>query len=93
MVEVDINHTDIDKNALYAAMGVPEFWRFNGRVWRIYQLQGGGYGECDRSPTFPAVSKDDLYQFLTASQVDEVAAETTFRTWLRTQMNEPSSME
>ena len=37
VVEVDINHTDIDKNALYAAMGVPEFWRFDSKVWRIYQ--------------------------------------------------------
>jgi hypothetical protein len=36
--------THIDKNALCAAMGVPEFWRFNGQVWRIYQMQGGGYG-------------------------------------------------
>jgi len=38
VVEVDINHTDVDKNALYAAMGVPELWRFNGQAWRIYQL-------------------------------------------------------
>ena len=93
IVEVDINHTDIDKNALYAAMGVPEFWRFNGRVWRIYELRDGGYGECDRSPTFPMVAKDDLYQFLIASQADEVAAEINFRTWLRTQINNPLSME
>lgn len=30
VVEVDITHTDINKRALYASMGVPEFWRFNG---------------------------------------------------------------
>ncbi|MEO1404361.1 MAG: Uma2 family endonuclease [Cyanobacteria bacterium J06635_1] len=36
VVEVDITHTDIDKNRLYASMGVPEFWRFNGQTWRIY---------------------------------------------------------
>ncbi|MGB3311512.1 MAG: Uma2 family endonuclease [Nodosilinea sp.] len=89
VVEVDINHTDIDKNALYAAMGVPEFWRFNGRVWRIYQLEGMGYGECDQSPTFPVISKDDLYQFLTACQADEVEAEINFRTWIKNQINEP----
>ena len=87
VVEVDINHTDIDKNALYAAMGVPEFWRFNGRVWRIYELRDGAYGECDRSPTFSMISKDDLYQFLTTCQTDEVAAEINFRTWLRSQIN------
>ncbi|MGF1517520.1 MAG: Uma2 family endonuclease [Nodosilinea sp.] len=87
VVEVDINHTDIDKNALYAAMGVPEFWRFNGRGWCIYELQGGEYRECDISPTFPMIAKDDLYQFLTTCQTDEVAAEINFRTWLRTQIN------
>lgn len=88
IVEVDINHTDIDKNALYAAMGVPEFWRFNGRVWRIYQLREGEYGECERSPTFPIIAKDDLYQFLAACQISEVEAEVSFRTWLRTQIDE-----
>jgi Uma2 family endonuclease len=30
VVEVDITHTDIDKPALYASMGVPEFWRYGG---------------------------------------------------------------
>ncbi|NEQ44007.1 MAG: Uma2 family endonuclease [Leptolyngbya sp. SIOISBB] len=83
VVEVDINHTDIDKNALYAAMGVPEFWRFNGKVWRIYQLRDSAYRECDRSPTFPSIAKDDLYQFLTACQQDEVEAELNLRSWLR----------
>jgi Uma2 family endonuclease len=37
LVEVDITHSDIDKLRLYASMGVPEFWRYNGEVWRIYQ--------------------------------------------------------
>ena len=38
VVEVDITHTDINKNALYASMGVPEFWRFNGQTWQILCL-------------------------------------------------------
>ncbi|WP_289500744.1 Uma2 family endonuclease [Gloeocapsopsis sp. IPPAS B-1203] len=38
VVEVDITHTDIDKNALYAHLGIPEFWRYDGAVLRIYQL-------------------------------------------------------
>ena len=51
VVEVDITHTDIDKNALYAQMGVPEFWRFNGEVLKIYQLHQQAYQEVDTSPT------------------------------------------
>lgn len=83
VVEVDITHTDIDKNRLYAAMGVPELWRYNGRDWRIFQLQDGEYQECDRSPTFDWVEKEYLYQFLAQAQQDEIAAERTWRQFVQ----------
>jgi Uma2 family endonuclease len=83
IVEVDITNTDLNKNVFYASLGIPEFWRFNGEVWRIYQLQGQRYIECDRSPTFPIVEKADLYRFLEAAQQDEVSAELEFRAWLQ----------
>ena len=83
VVEVDITHTDIDKLQLYAAMGVPEFWRYNGEVWRIYCLQNQGYQEAEVSPTFPQVPKIKLYEFLSMARQDEVEAEQRLRTWLR----------
>ncbi|NKB17076.1 MAG: Uma2 family endonuclease [Pseudanabaena sp. CRU_2_10] len=86
VVEVDITHTDLNKDALYASMGVSEFWRFNGRVWQILQLVDGVYVECDRSLTFPIVEKMDLYRFLEAALLDEVEAETNFRQWVRQQI-------
>ena len=86
VVEVDITHTDIDKNRLYAAMGVPEFWRYNGEVWRIYQLENGEYQERETSPTFTGVKKKDLYRFLAEAQQDEMEAERNFRTYVREQL-------
>lgn len=83
VVEVDITHTDINKPALYASMGVPEFWRYDGREWRIYQLQGNEYLEVPNSPTFPIVSKEKFYEFLAIAQTDEVAAEVNLREWVR----------
>ncbi len=83
IVEVDITNTDIHKNRLYASLGVPEFWRFNGREWKILCLVDGAYVECDRSPTFPILEKSDFYQFLETAFVDEVAAEVTFRKWVQ----------
>jgi Uma2 family endonuclease len=83
VVEVDITHTDIDKNRLYASMGVPEFWRFDGTVWRVLVLDGAGYQEVSHSPTFPGVEKADLYRFLAEAQLDEVDAEVSFRQWVR----------
>lgn len=86
VVEVDITHSDLNKNALYASMGVPEFWRFNGQELRILQLAAGAYIDCDRSPTFPLVSKANLYQFLEVALHDEVAAEIDLRHWVRQQL-------
>lgn len=90
VVEVDITHTDIDKNQLYAAMGVPEFWRYNGQSWRIYRLQAGVYQACDRSPTFPWVEKSHLYQFLEHAQQDEIEAEKAFRQFANQQVGQQS---
>jgi Uma2 family endonuclease len=85
VVEVDITHTDIAKNQLYSSFGIPEFWRFNGEVWRIYQLQKGVYVEVETSPTFPQVPKDQLYAFLERAKADEIEAVQSLRAWWQTQ--------
>lgn len=74
VVEVDITHTDIKKNQFYAGLGIPEFWRFNGKTWHIYQLQENVYVQVALSPTFPRVSKEQLYGFLKAAKEDEIEA-------------------
>jgi Uma2 family endonuclease len=87
VVEVDITHTDIDKLRLYASLGVPEFWRYNGQIWRIYQLQGPQYQEVEASPTFPGIPREKLYEFLSLAQQDEVEAEQQLRGWVRSHPN------
>ncbi|MCU7242057.1 MAG: Uma2 family endonuclease [Microcystis aeruginosa WS75] len=86
VVEVDITHTDINKLALYARLGVPELWRFNGQIWRIYRLDKGVYQEGEFSPTFPLVPKTKLYEFLATAKEDEVRAEKNLRAWLVSQL-------
>lgn len=84
VVEVDITHTDIAKNQFYASLAVPEFWRFNGKLWRIYQLQEGVYIEVAVSPTFPQVPKEWLYTFLEQAKEDEIQAVQSLRSkWQR----------
>ncbi|CAN1213399.1 Uma2 family endonuclease [Tumidithrix helvetica PCC 7403] len=91
VVEVDITHTDINKPALYAQLGVSEFWRYNGRSLYIYQLQDGKYQEVETSPTFPLIEKSTLYDFLSQCQIDEVEAEIAFRDWVRAQIQQRKS--
>lgn len=83
VVEIDITHTDIDKLRFYASMGVPEFWRYNGETWLIYQLQEDAYEEVEASSTFPNVPKIKLYEFLAQARQDEVTAELNLREWVR----------
>lgn len=87
VVEVDITHTDIDKLRLYAAMGIPEFWRYNGKTWRVYCLQADSYEELAVSPTFTTVPKAKLYEFLAAARQSEVQAERDLRAWIRSVTN------
>jgi Uma2 family endonuclease len=87
VVEIDITHSDVNKPALYASMGVPEFWRYDGQEWHIYQLQNHEYVEINGSPTFPLVSKEKLYEFLAMAQLDEVQAEHDLRNWVRATIN------
>ncbi len=81
VVEVDITHTDIAKNQFYASLRVPEFWRFNGKVWRVYTMQDGVYSEVALSPTFPQVPKARLYAFLATAKDDEITAVQDLRAW------------
>ena len=83
VVEIDITHTDIEKNAFYSSLGVLEFWRFDGKVWRIYQLFDRVYVEVEASPTFPKVPKERLYAFLKEAREDEIEAVISLRSWWR----------
>ncbi len=86
VIEIDITHTDIQKLSLYASLGVPEFWRYNGQILRIYKLDNKlekEYVEVEVSPTFSQVPKSKLYQFLVESKQDEIDAELSLRKWIR----------
>ena len=86
IVEIDITHTDINKLNLYASIGVGEFWRYNGRILRIYRLRDSQYIEVENTSIFPIESleiKECFQRFLEDYQLDEVEAEKGFRAWVR----------
>ncbi|MBD0389453.1 MAG: Uma2 family endonuclease [Nostoc sp. C3-bin3] len=88
VLEVEYSRSKIDKLALYASMGVPEFWRYNGNVLRIYALNSGQYSQSDRSPTFAPVLVTEIPRFIHESKkVGQIAATRAFRTWVRQQIS------
>ncbi|BAZ53882.1 hypothetical protein NIES4103_65660 [Nostoc sp. NIES-4103] len=84
VLEVEYSGSAIDKFRLYAAMGIPEFWRYNGSVLRIYTLAGGQYSEVQTSPTFAPVLVKEIPRFIQeAKKNGEIATTRAFRTWVQ----------
>jgi len=88
VLEVEYSRSKIDKLTLYASMGVPEFWRYNGNLLRIYTLNSGQYSQSDRSSTFAPVLVTEIPRFIQESKkVGQIAATRAFRIWVRQQMS------
>ena len=45
VLEVDITHPSLDKLSIFAAVGVPEVWRYDGERVRMLALAGDSYVE------------------------------------------------
>lgn len=85
-VEIDITSSSLNQFNIYADLGVPEIWRYDGRSIKFYQLQNGEYVECDRSPTFPTLPPTRVDTFLAECQTLGVnLAVRQFREWVRNQ--------
>lgn len=84
VVEVEYSRSKIDKLSLYASMKIPEFWRYNGTVLRIYTLNNGQYTPVETSPTFAPVPISEIPRFIQESRkVGQLAAKRAFRSWVR----------
>jgi Uma2 family endonuclease len=88
VLEVEYSRSSVDKLRLYASMGVPEFWRYNGHVLRIYRLDGEQYQLGENSPTFAPVAASEIPRFIEeAKKIGEVAMIKSFRAWVRQQLD------
>lgn len=83
-IEIDITSSSVNKSSIYAALGVPEIWRYNGRVLKFYQLADGEYIECEFSLAFPLVSVTEMSRFIEQRKtMGEIALLKSFRAWIR----------
>jgi Uma2 family endonuclease len=84
VVEVDITTESLRKFPIYAAFGVPEIWRYDGKQARIYRLTGQGYVEATSSLSFPCLTAHAMTEFLEQSKTQgQTAVLAAFRLWVR----------
>jgi Uma2 family endonuclease len=64
VVEIDITSPSLDKFPIFAHIGVPEVWRFDGDRLAIFELVEGEYRERENSVAFPTVIAADITSFV-----------------------------
>jgi Uma2 family endonuclease len=92
VVEIDITSSSKDRFAVYAEMGVPEIWRYDGNVFTINILEDCKYIVVDESLAFPNLPLTEISNFLKYSgskKYLELVRE--FRDWVRSQIQETSN--
>jgi len=60
VLEIDITSGSLDKKPIYAAIGVPELWRYDGNRLEVFVLEPlkRNYLSVSQSPTFPWMPLD-----------------------------------
>jgi Uma2 family endonuclease len=84
VVEIDDSHKSDDKFEIYAAFGIKEFWLYDTKQMRIFELmETGEYLLSENSIALPILSVEILTDFLNRSQTeDQFNVLTDFQTWL-----------
>ena len=84
LIEVDITSSSINKFAIYAAMGVAEFWRYEGDEMQFYQLDGEAYVQVTHSVNFPFVTPAVITEFLRLGDAEDIPPmNKAFREWVK----------
>jgi Uma2 family endonuclease len=84
VIEIDITSPSLDKFPLFAKVGVPEVWRFDGSRLVFYELIGGEYFEREASVAFPAITAADVAAFIKDSEtMDKPEWARKLRDWAR----------
>ena len=84
-VEVEITSSALPRMKIYAALGVREVWRHDGKRLHVHILTNEGkYEQRDRSLNLPLLPPAEVERFLRESQgVDETTWIRSFRQWVR----------
>ena len=83
-IESDYTNSSVNKFTIYAALGVPEIWRYRRESLQVYQLVDGKYENCEISLAFPFLPVTEIPGFIEQSRtVGQRAAVRLFRQRIR----------
>jgi Uma2 family endonuclease len=87
VMEIDVTSSSYNRLQIYADLGVPEVWIYNGESLVIQQLQNGTYITSPTSQFFLNIPIPEIAGFLQqAETVDYLELVQAFRNWVRSQI-------
>jgi Uma2 family endonuclease len=91
-IVVDITRSSQERMEIYASLGTPEFWRFDGKTLQVFVLTAAGeYVPSAHSPTFPSLPVGELVRFIEQGNAeDDVSMVQACRAWVREQPSDRS---
>jgi len=86
-IEVDISASQVDRPSIYAALQVPEVWRFDGESLTIEILQPDGTYLAVESSRFLPIRAVEVVRWLVEEDLsDKLAWERRLRAWIRDEL-------
>ncbi len=83
-LEIDMTSKSLNRQVIYARLGVPEIWRYDEGILTIYHLQDGEYIESERSLAFPDFPIKEIPAFVKENlNVGRRVIRKLFRAWLK----------
>ena len=64
VIEVDLTNPSVAKFPIFAQLGVPEVWHYDGRQWHISQLVGEQYVKQVHSIALPGLTAEVMTELL-----------------------------
>jgi Uma2 family endonuclease len=92
-VEVEVSRSLLDRIGIYAKLGIPEVWRFDGEHFQVLLLdEAGGYEPARSSLSFPMLPLNEFARFLLMRErTGDSRTVRAFRAWVRANLIRPSA--
>jgi Uma2 family endonuclease len=59
-IEIDVKHSSLNRMNIFAAIGIPEVWRYDGEKLTIYLLENNEYQISESSVVLPSVESERI---------------------------------
>jgi Uma2 family endonuclease len=87
-IEIEYSRGVINRLAVFAAIGIPEVWRFDGNTLTVMVLEGDGYVERQISPAVPTIPVQGIVQFMKPdAKMSSLKRKRVFLRWVLEQLS------